>query len=194
MENESGFLGNPMNFTPEWWTFVLMGIFTLLLGVLAFAMPLWFAGFFGFFIAFLIIIYSIITLIQGIKSKEGAGASIALILLAIIGIIIGLLIVTDALAAFMLTTYLIAFWMLMIAFSNIWMAFTGSAGVGYKILLAIAGLFALFVGFYLLMYPILATGVVIQVLSIFAMVWGIFMIIAGVAGRGATGSEVEESS
>jgi len=194
MENESGFLGNPMNFTPEWWTFVLMGIFTLLLGVLAFAMPLLFAEFFGLFVAFLVIIYSIITLVQGIKSREGAGASIALILLGVLGIIIGILIVTDAVAAFLLTTYLVAFWMLMIAFSNIWMAFTGTAGVGYKILLGIAGLFALFIGFYLLMYPILATGVVIQVLSIFAMVWGIFMIIAGVAGRGAVGSEPAESS
>jgi uncharacterized membrane protein HdeD (DUF308 family) len=194
MENDSGFLGNPMNFTPEWWTFVLMGIFALILGVVAFAMPLWFAEFFGLFIAFLIIIYSIITLVQGIKSKEGAGASIALILLAIIGIIIGLLIVTNALAAFLLTTYLIAFWMLMIAFSNIWMAFTGSAGVGYKILLAIAGIFALFVGFYLLMFPILGTGVVIQVIAIFTLVWGIFMIITGIAGKGASAAVTTESS
>ncbi|MBN1431347.1 MAG: DUF308 domain-containing protein [Methanomicrobiaceae archaeon] len=189
MENEKEFLGNPMNFTPEWWTFVLMGLFALLLGVLAFAMPLWFTEFFGLFVAFLVIIYSIITLVQGIKSKEGAGASIALIILGILGIIIGLLIVTDAVAAFLLTTYLIAFWMFMIAFSNIWMAFTGTAGTGYKILLAIAGIFALFVGFYLLMYPILGTAVIIQVLAIFAMVWGIFMIITGMAGKGMAGAE-----
>lgn len=192
MENEKGFLGNPMNFTPQWWTFVLMGIFALLLGVLAFAMPLWFAEFFGLFIAFLVIIYSIITLVQGIKSKEGAGASIALIILGILGIIIGILIVTNAVAAFLLTTYLIAFWMFMIAFSNIWMAFTGTAGTGYKVLLAIAGIFALFVGFYLLMYPILATGVVIQVISIFTMVWGIFMIIAGLTGREIAGEVTQE--
>lgn len=194
MENEKGFLGNPMNFTPEWWTFVLMGIFALILGILAFAMPFLFAEFYGFFVAFLVIIYSIITLVQGIKSREGTGASIALIILGIIGIIIGLLIVTDAVAVFLLTTFLIAFWMLMIAFSNIWMAFTGTAGVGYKILLGIAGIFALFIGFYLIIYPVLATGVVIQVLSIFAMVWGIFMIIAGIAGKGMNGTEPAENS
>ncbi|WP_048149460.1 HdeD family acid-resistance protein [Methanolacinia paynteri] len=194
MVDESGFLGNPINFTPEWWTFVLMGICALILGALGFAMPLWFAEFFGLFIAFLVIIYSIITLIQGIKSKEGAGASIALIILGIIGIIIGILIVTSALAAFLLTTYLIAFWMLMIAFSDIWMAFTGSAGTGYKILLVIAGIFALIIGFYLLMFPILGTGIMIQVISIFAMVWGIFMIITGMAGKGVSAAAAAEAS
>ena len=194
MVDESGFLGNPINFTPEWWTFVLMGICALILGVIGFAMPLWFAEFFGLFIAFLVIIYSIITLIQGIKSKEEAGASIALIILGIIGIIIGLLIVTSALAAFLLTTYLIAFWMIMIAFSDIWMAFTGSAGTGYKILLVIAGIFALIIGFYLLMFPILGTGIMIQVISIFAMVWGIFMIITGMAGKGVSAAAAAEAS
>ncbi len=183
MENENCFLGDPMNFTPSWWTFVLMGLFALLLGLLAFAMPGWFAEFFGLFVAFLVIIYSIITVVQGVKSKEGAGASVALIILGVIGIIIGLLIVTDAAAAFLLTTYLIAFWMFMIAFSDIWMAFTGSSGTGYKILLAIAGILALFVGFYLLMFPALATMAVIEILAIFTMVWGIFMIVAGMANR-----------
>ena len=183
MENENCFLGDPMNFTPSWWTFVLMGLFALLLGLLAFAMPGWFAEFFGLFVAFLVIIYSIITVVQGVKCKEGAGASVALIILGVIGIIIGLLIVTDAAAAFLLTTYLIAFWMFMIAFSDIWMAFTGSSGTGYKILLAIAGILALFVGFYLLMFPALATMAVIEILAIFTMVWGIFMIVAGMANR-----------
>ena len=56
------------------------------------------------------------------------------------------------------------------------MAFTGSAGTGYKILLAIAGIFALIIGFYILV-PDSRNRHQIQVISIFAMVWGIFMII-----------------
>lgn len=189
MGDETGFLGNSMNFTPEWWTFVLMGLFALIIGIAALAMPAWFSVFFGYFIAFMVIIYSIITIIQGVKSKEGAGASIALIILGIIGVIIGLLIVTSALSAFLLTTYLIAFWMLMIAFSDIWMAFTGSAGTGYKILLLIAGIFALIIGFYMLMFPLVEL-VIIQVLAIFAMVWGIIMIVTGMANKGKEPVEI----
>ena len=189
MVEEKGFLGNPMNFTPEWWTFVILGLLALVIGALAFWMPVFFAGFFGFFVAFLVLIYSIITIVQGIKSKEGAGASIALIILGVLGVIISLLIITDAVSAFLLTTYLIAFWLFMIAFSDLWMAFTGSAGTGYKILLAIAGILALIVAFYLLMYPLLGTAVLIQILAIFAIAWGIVLIVTGMAGRGMSPAE-----
>lgn len=189
---EGSFLGCATNFTPQWWTFVLLGLLAIVLGFVAFAWTPFFVLFVGEFIGIMVIIYSIITIIQGIKSREGAGASAALIILGILGVIIGFFVISSLLSAWFMVTYLIAIWAFITGFTNIFMAFSGNAGTGYKILLLIAGIIAVILGFYVLVYPLMATEVVIQVFALFNMAWGIVLIISGLTVKGMlTGEKAE---
>lgn len=147
----------------------------------------------GYFIGALVIVYGIITIIQGAQSHEGAGASAALIILGILAIILGFFAISNILSAWLLVTYLIAFWALMTGFTDFWMAFTGNGGVGYKILLVIAGLLSLFVGFYIMMFPGIGTETMVWILGVFAVAWGIVMIITGLMFRGKTPEEISSS-
>ncbi|MDD4127509.1 MAG: DUF308 domain-containing protein [Methanomicrobium sp.] len=181
---EGSFFGCATNFTPAWWTFVLLGLLAIVVGAVAFFLTPFFILFVGEFIGIMVIIYSLITIIQGIKSKEGAGASAALIILGILGVLIGFLVVSSLFSAWLLVTYLIAIWALMTGFTNIFMAFSGNAGTGYKILLLIAGIIAIILGFYVMMFPIMATDIVMQVFALFSMIWGILLVVTGISAKG----------
>ncbi len=189
---EGSFFGCATNFTPQWWTFVLLGLLAIAIGFVAFVWTPVFVLFIGEFIGIMVIIYSIITIIQGIKSKEGAGASAALIILGILGVIIGFFVISSLLSAWLLVTYLIAIWAFITGFTNIFMAFSGNAGTGYKILLLIAGILAVILGFYVILYPLMATEVVIQVFALFNMAWGIVLIISGLTVKGMLAGEKAE--
>lgn len=189
---ESSFFGSPMNFTPAWWTFVLLGLLAIVIGTIGFIWTPFFILFFGYFIGIMVIIYSIITIIQGVKSHEGAGASAALIILGILGVLIGFLVVSSLISAWLLITYLIAIWAFMTGFTNIFMAFSGNAGTGYKILLLIAGIIAVILGFYVMMFPLMAPIVVMQVFAIFSMVWGILLVVTGITTKGLVAPAVAE--
>ncbi|WOF17370.1 hypothetical protein F1737_11315 [Methanoplanus sp. FWC-SCC4] len=189
---EQGIIDIQKNFTPDWWTFVLLGLFAVLIGAVAYAFTPYFVAFSGYLIGIAVIIYSIINIIQGITSREGAGASAALIILGILGIIIGFFIVTSLLSTWLLVTYLIAIWAFMNGFSNLVMAFSGKAGTGYKILLIFAGIISVLLGIYVMMYPLVGTIIIIQVFSIFSMVWGIFLVATGISLRGKTSEEIAE--
>ncbi|MDD3407918.1 MAG: DUF308 domain-containing protein [Methanomicrobium sp.] len=189
---EGSFFGCATNFTPQWWTFVLLGLLAIAIGFVAFVWTPVFVLFIGEFIGIMVIIYSIITIIQGIKSKEGAGASAALIILGILGVIIGFFVISSLLSAWLLVTYLIAIWAFITGFTNIFMAFSGNAGTGYKILLLIAGIIAVILGFYVILYPLMATEVVIQVFALFNMAWGIVLIISGLTVKGMLAGEKAE--
>ena len=189
---EGSFFGCATNFTPQWWTFVLLGLLAIAIGFVAFVWTPVFVLFIGEFIGIMVIIYSIITIIQGIKSKEGAGASAALIILGILGVIIGFFVISRLLSAWLLVTYLIAIWAFITGFTNIFMAFSGNAGTGYKILLLIAGILAVILGFYVILYPLMATEVVIQVFALFNMAWGIVLIISGLTVKGMLAGEKAE--
>lgn len=189
---EGSFFGCATNFTPQWWTFVLLGLLAIAIGFVAFVWTPVFVLFIGEFIGIMVIIYSIITIIQGIKSKEGAGASAALIILGILGVIIGFFVISSLLSAWLLVTYLIAIWAFITGFTNIFMAFSGNAGTGYKILLLIAGIIAVILGFYVILNPLMATEVVIQVFALFNMAWGIVLIISGLTLKGMLAGEKAE--
>lgn len=180
---ECAFFGCATDFTPAWWTFVLLGLLAIVIGAIALVWTPMFVLFVGEFIGIMVIIYSIITIIQGIKSKEGAGASAALILLGILGVIVGFFVVSSLLSAWLLVTYLIAIWAFLTGFTNIFMAFSGNAGTGYKILLLIAGIIAVILGFYVMMYPFMATDIVMQVFALFSMIWGVILIVTGITTK-----------
>lgn len=173
-------LPESMGFTPSWWTFVLMGIIAVIFGIFCVTMPGYVTLFLGYFVGAFVVVWGIMTIIQAIKPHEGgAGRSLALIILGVLAIILGLIVFTSILSAWFLITYLIAFWAFLTGFTNLFQAFTGKDSTWYRVLLAVAGIIAIILAFYVLWYPLIATATVVYVLGIFLIAWGIVVVITG---------------
>lgn len=181
IENETA---EAMGFTPSWWTFVLLGIIAFIFGIFCVLVPGYVTLFLGYFVGALVAVWGIMTILQAIKPHEGgAGRSVALIILGVLAIILGLMVFTSLLSAWFTITYLIAFWAFLTGFTNIFQAFTGKDSTWYKVLLVIAGIIAIILAFYVLMYPLMATATVIYVLGIFLIAWGIVVVITGLMSQ-----------
>ena len=169
-----------MGFTPSWWTFAYLGMMAVLFGILCVIMPGYVTLFLGYFVGAIVVVWGIMTVVQAVKPHEGgAGRSVALVILGILAIILGFMVFTSILSAWFTITYLISFWAFLTGFTNIFQAFTGKDSTWYKVLLVIAGIIAIFLGFYVIMYPLMATATVIYVLGIFLIAWGIVVTITG---------------
>ncbi|MBO4522081.1 MAG: DUF308 domain-containing protein [Methanomicrobium sp.] len=173
---------------PDWWTFVVTGVIAVILGLLAITWTPTFILSVGYLIGIMVVIYSVIAIIQGVMSKESTGARLVLIIPGILGLIVGFLVLTDLFATWLLVDYLVAIWAFMAGFTNIIMAFAGAFGKGYKILLLIAGIISVLLAIYLLVFPFIGQVVLFQVFGIFAVIWGIMHVGAGIVAKGASGN------
>lgn len=172
-----------MGFTPSWWTFVLLGIIACIFGIFCVAMPGYVTLFLGYFIGAFVVVWGIMTIAQAFQPHEGgAGQSLALGILGVLAIIIGFMVFTDLLSAWFTITYLAAFWAMLTGFTNLYQAFTGKDATWYKVLLAVAGIIAIILAFYLLLYPLTILAF-IYVLGIFLIAWGIVVVVTGLMTR-----------
>jgi len=171
-------------YTPTWWTFVLLGVIAVIFGILCVAYTSWVVLFLGYFVGALAMIHGILVVVQGIKSHQGAGTSILLIILGALLFLLGLYVfLSTALTAWLVITLLIALWAFITGFSNIFQAFSGHDSTGYKVLLVIAGLIALALGVVVLANPLYGTATVVYILGIFLIAWGIIIAITGIMNR-----------
>ena len=177
-----------LRITPEWWTFVLTGIIAVILGFLAFTWTPAFILSLGYLIGIMVIAWSVISIIQGITTKEGTGARLALLILGILGLIVGIFVFTDILATWLLVNYLVAIWAFMTGFSNIMMGLYGAFGNGYKALLIIAGIISVLLAIYLIVYPFIGNVILFQVFGLFAIIWGIMQVATGIVAKCAIGA------
>ncbi len=177
-------LAEAAGFTPTWWTFVLLGVVAVIFGICCVAFTPWVVLFLGYFIGAMVMIHGAMLAVQGVRSQQGAGTSIALIVLGVIAFLLGLYVfLSTALTAWLVITWAIALWAFVTGFSNIFQAFSGHDSTGYKALLVIAGLIALALGIVVLANPLYGTATVVYILGIFLIVWGIIIAITGIMNR-----------
>lgn len=170
--------------TPDWGTLAIAGIIGIIFGILALAWPVYMVAFIGYFIGALMFIYGIITVYQGIAGKEGAGKSVLMAIFGIIMIILAIVVMSSLYTTWLLVTFLIAIWAFTTCFSNLLVAFSGEGSTWYKAFLVIAAVIAFILGVYMILNPVMSPVVVVWVFGIFALVWGIMLLITGLAGKG----------
>ncbi len=71
-------LAEAAGFTPTWWTFVLLGVFAVIFGICCVAFTPWVVLFLGYFIGAMVMIHGAMLAVQGVRSHQGTGTSIAL--------------------------------------------------------------------------------------------------------------------
>lgn len=173
-----------MAVTPDWGTLAIAGIIGIIFGVMALAWPAYMVAFIGYFIGALMFIYGLITVYQGIAGKEGAGRSALMAIFGIIMIILAILVMSSLYTTWLLVTFIIAIWAFMTCFSNLLVAFSGEGSTWYKAFLVIAAVIAFILGVYMILNPLVSPVVVVWVFGLFALVWGIMLLITGLAGKG----------
>lgn len=179
----------------NWWAFVLRGVLALVIAILAWLMPaeaiLALTLVFGAF-AFADGVFGLVAAVRHMRREERWGW---LTFSGVLGILTGLVVlVTPFVASFVLAVFLwasIAFWSILSGVSEIVTAIRLRDEIEGEIWLALGGivsvLLGLFVVWFLFAYPaqsLLALG---WVLSIYAAIFGVVMILLGLRLRKAKG-------
>ncbi|HZD43843.1 MAG TPA: DUF308 domain-containing protein [Methanomicrobiales archaeon] len=159
------------------------GIVAFIIGVIALVAPAFVVGFFVYFAGFLAILLSIFLIVSGAGVAEYRHYRWALIGLGILGIIIGILVIASPIVFTIVVVYLIAFSLIVIGAGDVITGLTSHETQMNPGLLALPGVFSIIFGGILIFYPLLTTLVVVQVLGVFAIIYGILSIIIGLLYR-----------
>ncbi|MDD4127764.1 MAG: DUF308 domain-containing protein [Methanomicrobium sp.] len=173
-------------FSPvNWWVFLLQGLIAIIFGGIALVWAPIVVDIFAYFIGALIIIYSISTILKGIVKKDEAKSRLILVIFGIIGLIIGILAVMNIGVLWITIAVLIAIWALLTGLGDLWLGLTAEKENGwYRLLLAITGIIAIALGISLMIFPLIGTVLIVQVIGLFVIAMGIVGIITGFMVQG----------
>lgn len=165
------------------WVQVLRGIVAIIFGIIALATP-------GITLLALIFLFGIFALIDGVvaivnavfRRKESPNWGI-LLLDGILGILIGAAALLWPGATAIILLYIIASWAVVTGIIEIVAAFSLAGGIGHEWGLALAGLVSVIFGILLFLNPIPGILSLVWVLGIYAIVYGIFMLVRAIQNK-----------
>ena len=163
-------------FSEYWWIFLLRGIFGVILGLLALFMPgVTFTTLIIFLGAYLLVdgIFSIVAAINARKTIDSWGWYLAS---GILGIVVGLLTLSNPFATGLAVLYLIAFWVIVAGLIEMVMAIRlrkEIKGEGWYI---VGGLLTITFGVLILVNPIAGALTLTMIFGIYALVFGVMLI------------------
>ncbi|MDD3976908.1 MAG: DUF308 domain-containing protein [Methanomicrobium sp.] len=173
-------------FSPiNWWVFLLQGLIAIIFGGIALVWAPLLLDLFAYFIGALIILFSISTIIKGFTNRDSGKSKIMIVILGIIGLIIGLLAVLNVEILWITIAVLIAIWAFLNGLGDLWLGLTAEAeNKWYRLLLLLAGIIAIALGICLIIFPMLGTILIVQVIGLFIIAIGIVEIITGFMVQG----------
>lgn len=163
----------------NWWAFILRGVFAIIFGILAFAVP-------GLTLEFLVFLYGFYALLDGIfaivSAVRAAGQGqrwIFLLVEGILGIAAGIIsIVWPAITALVLV-FIIAFWAILTGIMEIMAAIRLRREINNEWALGIAGVISIIFGIVMLVWPGSALLSFVWLIGVFAVIFGIMFIVTG---------------
>ena len=168
---------------PHWIALLIEGIAGIIVGILAFAWPGETAIVLLFLVAFWAIITGILEIVTAFVARGGFGHEW---LLGIAGIIVGILAFAWPGETAIVLLFLVAFWAIITGILEIITAFVARGGFGHEWLLGIAGIVSVIFGLVLLLNPIAGLLAVLWVVGIYALVFGVLLIVRAFQSRGIT--------
>jgi uncharacterized membrane protein HdeD (DUF308 family) len=166
----------------NWWIFLIRGIFALLFGVLAFAMP-------GVTLITLVLLFGVYTLADGIMSLFVGGIMRAwrLVLAGVLGVIVGTLAFIYPGITAVALLYLIAAWAIMRGIFEIVAAIELRKEISNEWVLILGGIISILFGMVLLSSPASGALALLWVIGAYALVFGLVMIVFAFRLRGLPG-------
>ncbi len=178
--------------TSNWWVFLLRGIAAILFGILAVFWP-------GRAWEVLVILFGAFILIDGIFAGWAGLATRkqskwwwVLILEGVLGIVVGLIILSrQSLAAFALYIF-IAVWAILTGIFELIQAFNLRKKIRNEWMLALGGILSVALGIFLLLRPVFGTLVLTWLIAFYALFFGFLFLFLGFRMRKLKGNiEIE---
>jgi len=167
-----------------WWTFILRGVLAILFGVLAFFAPgLGAAVLVGLFAAW-VIIDGIGNIIAGVRGRGQDRSWWLEILEGVVGIAAGLIALTFPVYAAGLLVLIIAVWAIVTGVLEIIAAIRLRELISGEVWMGLAGVASILFGVILIAFPAAGALSLVWLISSFAIVFGIFLILLGLRLRG----------
>lgn len=169
--------------TKNWWLFILRGVLAILFGILVVAWP-------SLSIYALVILFGAYALVEGISliihafyEKRHWSIRAWLIFWGIAGIAAGVVALAwpDITAVALLLV--IAVWAFATGIAQVFFAFVAATSIGNRLWLALSGVFSIIFGVFLVARPDLGALAVIWIISIFAVMSGVYLIAFGISLR-----------
>lgn len=170
-----------------WWTFIVRGILAILFGVLAFFAPgLGIAVLVGLFAAW-VIIDGIGNIIAGVRGRGRDRSWWLELLEGTVGIAAGLIALIFPAYAAQVLMILIAAWAIVTGVLEIVAAIRLRELISGEVWMGLAGVASILFGVILLVFPAAGALSLVWLISSFAIVFGIFLILLGWRLRGIHG-------
>ena len=160
--------------------FLARGIFSLIIGILCFAVPIAMQNVIAFIIGIFLLIISVATAGMAMSPESGITHRIPVVILSIIGIILAVMIFLSPVWLVVLYTILIAVWLIITGLAEIVLAIS-LVDLPHRFLLWISGLIAIIFGILIGAVPLPTAGsmLVIVLIGIYCLLFGIMSIILG---------------
>ncbi|NYT12641.1 MAG: HdeD family acid-resistance protein [Methanomassiliicoccales archaeon] len=171
----------------KWWEKVVIGVVAIIFGIVAFAWPdMTLYTITMLFGAFALVI-GIFAIVSGIAGKDLGNARTIFIIQGILGIIIGLIVMTWPGLSLLFVAYLIGFWAIMYGVFEIVAAAAAPpdaipSGMS-KGILALSGIISLIFGFIIVLFPGEGVLAILWIIAAFAIILGIVNVVIGFQDR-----------
>lgn len=162
------------------WAMIFRGIIAILFGVLALFWPGLTLELLVFLFAFYALFDGIIAIIAAISSMAHHKEWWTFLLEGIVGLAVGIIVLVWPEVTLVVLIYLIAAWAVVTGIMEFIAAFSPIFDTGTKILIGLAGILSAVLGFIIFFYPITGILVVTWLIGIYALLFGILLIIFGV--------------
>jgi uncharacterized membrane protein HdeD (DUF308 family) len=171
----------------NWWVFVLRGIIAILFGVFAFVQP-------GITVEALVILFALWALFDGVLALIGAiGAAEAhepwwpLVLIGLLGVAAGIVALKWPGITALALLLVIAYWSIFRGILEIAAAVRLRNLIPGEVWLILGGIASIAFGVLLVLYPGPGVLAVVWLLGIYAVIFGIFLLMLGFRLRGLAG-------
>ena len=162
---------------------IIRGAVAILFGIIALSWA-------GITLGLLVYLFAFFVFLAGILSFIGAGMAMkhhdkwwAYLIFGVIDIIIGIIVLVWPALSIVILIYILAIWAIASGLVQLYSAFTSGWGTGPRWFLILGGILSIVLGFLLMVFPISTTVVLIWFLGIYAILFGIMMIIVGITSR-----------
>ncbi|WP_306367202.1 HdeD family acid-resistance protein [Nocardiopsis sp. CC223A] len=168
----------------NWWMVVLRGVAAVLFGLIALIWP-------GLTTVTLALVFGAYALIDAIvlgyaAYRAAPGTRTPLVVQAVLSAIVGLIALIWPVAAVIALVFVIGAWAVITGVSEIVTAVRLRAHISSEWLLIFAGALSVVFGLLLWFWPLAGAQAIVFVVGIYALIFGVVMVVAGFRLRGAT--------
>jgi uncharacterized membrane protein HdeD (DUF308 family) len=169
-------------FAKNWWVLLIRGILAVLFGIMAFTLP-------GLTLLTLVFLYGIYALADGLTALWVGGKSRAwwFVLLGILGVIVGICTFIYPGITAVALLYLIAAWSIVHGIFEVVTAIQLRKEISNEWMLILGGIISIIFGVVLIANPSAGALAMIWLIGVYALVFGVMMIILAFRLRGLPG-------